>query len=65
MAKRKRELEWEIIRLQASPAKFIGYVGALDEETAREVTIEQFKIQPRRQRSLLVRKAYPHGRRAI
>ena len=35
MPKRKREFDWEVIRLQASPAKFIGYVRAPDEETAR------------------------------
>jgi hypothetical protein len=46
MAKHKRErqsVEWEVIRLQASPAKFIGYVRARDEETAREVAIERYQ----------------------
>jgi 1,2-phenylacetyl-CoA epoxidase PaaB subunit len=56
MARRKREFEWEAIRLQASPAKFIGYVRAPDEETAREMAIEQFQIRPQQQRSLLIRK---------
>jgi hypothetical protein len=30
---------------------------ALDEETAREIAIEQYQMQPQQQRSLLVRKA--------
>jgi hypothetical protein len=34
MAPRK-EYEWEVIRLQVTPAKFIGYVHAPHEETAR------------------------------
>jgi hypothetical protein len=56
MAKRKRQYEWEVIRLTASPARFIGTVSAPDEETARQIAIEQFQIQPQRQRSLLIRK---------
>jgi hypothetical protein len=56
MAKRKRDFEWEVIRLQASPAKFIGYVRAPDEETAREIAIERFQIRPPQQRSLLIRR---------
>jgi 1,2-phenylacetyl-CoA epoxidase PaaB subunit len=56
MPKRKREFEWEVICLQASPAKFIGTVRAPDEETAREIAIEQFQIRPQQQRSLLIRK---------
>ena len=54
--KRKREVEWEVIRLQASPAKFIGYVRAPDQETAREIAIEQFQIRPQQQRSLVIRR---------
>jgi hypothetical protein len=57
MAKRKHECEWEIVRLQASPAKFIGYVRAPDEETAREIAIEQFQIRPKQHRPLLIRRA--------
>lgn len=57
MAKRKREFEWQVIRLQASPAKFIGYVRAPDEEIARELAIEQYQIRRQRQRSLLIRRA--------
>jgi hypothetical protein len=30
-------------------AKFIGYVRAPDEETAREIAIEQFQIRPEQQ----------------
>jgi hypothetical protein len=46
MPKRKREYEWEVIRLQASPAKFIGYVRAPDEETARETRSSNFRYDP-------------------
>jgi hypothetical protein len=56
MAKRKREYEWEVIRLTASPAKFVGYVRAPDEEAAHEIAIEQFQIGLQQQRSLLIRK---------
>jgi hypothetical protein len=38
----KREFEWEVIRLTASPARFIGHVRAPDEETARGIAIELF-----------------------
>jgi 1,2-phenylacetyl-CoA epoxidase PaaB subunit len=45
-----------VIRLAASPARFIGTVRAPDEETARELAIEQYQIRPQQQRSLLVRR---------
>jgi 1,2-phenylacetyl-CoA epoxidase PaaB subunit len=60
MAKRKHErksVEWEVIRLTASPARFVGTVRAPDEETAREIAIEQFQIRPQQERSLLIRRA--------
>jgi 1,2-phenylacetyl-CoA epoxidase PaaB subunit len=56
-SKRKRQsVEWEVIRLTTSPARFIGTVRAPDEETAREIAIEQYQIRPQQQRSLLIRK---------
>ena len=56
-SKRKRQLvEWEVIRLTASPAKFIGTVCAPDEETAHELAIEQYQIRPNEQYSLLLRR---------
>jgi 1,2-phenylacetyl-CoA epoxidase PaaB subunit len=60
MAKRKHErksVKWEVIRLTASPARFVGTVRAPDEETAREIAIEQFQIRPQQERSLLIRRA--------
>jgi 1,2-phenylacetyl-CoA epoxidase PaaB subunit len=60
MAKRKRErksVDWEVIRLTASPARFVGTVRAPDEETAREIAIEQFQIKSRQEQSLLIRRA--------
>jgi hypothetical protein len=49
MLRRKR---WEVIRLQASPAKFIGYV-AHRMKRPREVAIEQFQVRPEQQRVAL------------
>jgi 1,2-phenylacetyl-CoA epoxidase PaaB subunit len=60
MAKRSerkcQSVEWEVIRLTASTARFVGTVRAPDEEKARELAIEQYQIQPQQQRSLLIRK---------
>ena len=54
MPRRKR---WEVIRLQASPAKFIGYV-AHRMKRPREVAIEQFRYDPSNNGSLLIRRAW-------
>jgi hypothetical protein len=68
MAKRK-EYEWEVIRLQASPAKFIGYIHAPDEATARAAAIKEFAIRPKDQDRLWfgavddMRHLHPSGRR--
>jgi 1,2-phenylacetyl-CoA epoxidase PaaB subunit len=54
----KKKLQtWEVIRLKASPAAFVGVVEAPDEQTALKLAIEQFKVRPADQRRLIVR---PH-----
>ena len=45
MAKRKRETEWEVIRLKATPAAFVGLVHAPDKATALRTAIKQFDIR--------------------
>ena len=47
MAKRKRETEWEVIRLKATPAAFVGSVQAPDKATALRTAIKQFNIRTR------------------
>jgi hypothetical protein len=57
-SKRERKsVEWEVNRLTASPARFVGTVRAPDEDTAREIAIEQYQIRPQQQRSLQIRRA--------
>jgi hypothetical protein len=54
MAKRKSKLpRWQIVRLKATPARFIGLVDAQDEESAIKVAIEQFEIPPGDQERLI------------
>ena len=54
MAKRKSKLpRWQIVRLKATPAPFIGLVDAPDEESAIKVAIEQFEIPPGDQERLI------------
>jgi hypothetical protein len=54
MAKRKSKLpRWQIVRLKATPARFIGLVDAPDEESAIKVAIEQFEIPPEDQKRLI------------
>jgi hypothetical protein len=52
---RSKQIRWEIIKLQASPARMIGVVSAVDEEEARAAAIVQYKIRPTDR--LLIRKA--------
>jgi hypothetical protein len=52
---RSKPVRWEIIKLQASLARTIGVVSAVDEEEARAAAIVQFKIRPTD--PLLIRKA--------
>jgi hypothetical protein len=55
MPKRKRETEWEVMRLKATPAAFVGLVQALDNTTAPKVAIKQFNIWREDQWRLLIR----------
>jgi hypothetical protein len=50
---RKKEHTWEIRRLKATPAAFVGLVDAPDETTAVKAAIKQFAIPPRDQKSLI------------
>jgi 1,2-phenylacetyl-CoA epoxidase PaaB subunit len=54
---RKKLQSWEVIRLKASPAAFVGIVEAPDKDTALKLAIQQFKVRPADQRRLIVR---PH-----
>ncbi|MGA7912257.1 MAG: hypothetical protein WCC30_12020 [Candidatus Dormiibacterota bacterium] len=59
MPKRKskrQQLQWEIRRLKASPAVFVGLVDAPDEAEAKELAIKQFDIRKEDQDRLLVRR---------
>jgi len=53
MRKRTRKSEprrvatWQISRLKASPAAFVGLVDAPDAASAKERAIKQFNIRPR------------------
>jgi hypothetical protein len=49
---RKQPL-WQIVRLKATPARFIGLVDAPDETSAIKAAIEQFKIPPADQERLI------------
>jgi hypothetical protein len=62
MAKRKskgasKQLRWEIVRLKAPPAVFIGLVDAPDEAKAKELAIKQFDIRKEDRDRLLVRRS--------
>jgi hypothetical protein len=58
MRKGKRERvrrfpTWEIRRLKATPAAFVGLIDAPDETSAVKAAIRQFAIPPRDQQSLI------------
>jgi hypothetical protein len=55
MPKRKRETEWEVIRIKATPAAFVGFVNAPDEATVLKAAIKQFNIRREDQSRLVVR----------
>jgi 1,2-phenylacetyl-CoA epoxidase PaaB subunit len=55
MAKRKRETDWEVIRIEATPAYFVGRVQAPDKESALNAAIKQFDIRREDQSRLLIR----------
>jgi hypothetical protein len=54
---RAKSTAWEVIRLNASPAAFIGLADAPDKRTALKLAIEQFNIRPADHSRLIVR---PH-----
>jgi hypothetical protein len=45
---------WRISRIRDTPAEFIGYVDALDDETAIKKAIEKFEITDPEKRERLV-----------
>jgi hypothetical protein len=53
VSKKKKERTWEIRRLTASPAAFVGLVDAPDEAKAKERVIKQFAIRPEDQKRLI------------
>ena len=55
MAKRKRETEWEVIRIKATPAAFVGLVQAPDKVGALKTAIKRFNIRREDQSRLLIR----------
>ena len=54
MAKRKRETDWEVIRIEATPAYVVGTVQAPDKESALNAAIKQFDIRREDQSRLLI-----------
>jgi len=50
---RKKAPTWEIRRLKATPAAFVGLVDAPDQSSAVKAAIKQFAIPPRDQKSLI------------
>jgi len=52
-AARKKVRTWEIRRLTASPAAFVGLVEAPDEAGAAKAAIKQFDVRPQDQRRLI------------
>lgn len=57
MAVRKKDYEWEVIRLRAR-GEYLGMIRAADEEAAIKAAIKTFEItDPEHQKRLLVRRA--------
>jgi hypothetical protein len=54
---RKKQLAWEILRLQSSRAAFVGLVYAPDEKSALKTAIKELKIRPADEKRLLVRRS--------
>ena len=54
--RKTKERTWEIRRLKASPAAFIGLVDAPDKEAALKAAIKQFDIRKEDRDRLLVRR---------
>ncbi len=55
---RTKNCPWEVLRLKASPAAFVGLVYAADEKSALKTAIKELKIRPEDRARLLIR---PHG----
>jgi hypothetical protein len=51
--KTKKEYTWEIRRLKASPAAFVGLVDAPDEASAVTGAIKRFNVRPEDQGRLI------------
>ena len=52
----QKKLKWEVYRLKAWPAAFIGIVYAHDEKAALKAAIKEFEIAPDQQDRLLIRR---------
>jgi 1,2-phenylacetyl-CoA epoxidase PaaB subunit len=52
----KKLFAWEVMRLKASPAAFVGLVYAPDEKSALKQAIKEFEIRREDQKRLLVRR---------
>jgi len=49
----RKQPRWQIVRLKATPARFIGLVDAPDEESAIKAAIKGFEIPPGDQERLI------------
>jgi hypothetical protein len=43
----KKDYRWQIYHIKGTPAKFIGTVTALDEETALKKAVSDLEIDPK------------------
>jgi hypothetical protein len=41
---RERLFQWRVTLIKGTPAKYLGYVSAPDEETARKEAAKEFKV---------------------
>jgi 1,2-phenylacetyl-CoA epoxidase PaaB subunit len=48
-----RLFEWQVFCLATSPARFVGFVEAADEQDALKRAVAVFKIRPEEQKRLL------------
>jgi len=53
--RKRKPVPWEVIKLKASPALFVGVVYATDEKAAYARAVVELKIDPAK--SYIVRKA--------
>jgi hypothetical protein len=52
---RKKECEWEVIRMRAR-GEYLGVVSAADQEAALKVALKAFALDKTEEKRLLVRK---------